>query len=165
VHFAFYPSNCGRWRAAIAGLRQRGISTSWDFGWNDGLLEDPGFVRLLRALDYVFVNEQEALLYSQEMDMAAAIRYWQTHPRNVLIKLGDKGCEWIYQTCRLRARPPRVKVVDTTGAGDAFNGGFLYAVLRGMPRQECLRIANCVGALSTRMPGGIDGLPRRDELK
>ena len=165
AHFAFYPSDCSRWKSVIAGLRRRRISTSWDFGWNEGLLDDSGLAPLLWALDYVFLNEQEALLYSRESDMAAAMRYWRTHAKNVLVKLGGMGCQWISQTFRLKARPPRVKVVDTTGAGDAFNGGFLFGIVSGMPPRECLRIANWVGALSTRMPGGIDGLPRRDELR
>ncbi len=164
VHLAFYPRSCSRWVSLVTGLRRRGISTSWDFGWNEGLLDDPGFMPLLRALDYLFINEQEALLYSAENGMTAAVDFWQTLPRNVVIKLGDKGCEWISPTQRLCEPPHPVEVVDTTGAGDAFNGGFLYAVLNGMAPQECLRIANWVGALSTRSAGGIDGLPRKEEL-
>jgi ribokinase len=56
-------------------------------------------------------------------------------------------------------------VVDTTGAGDAFNGGFLYGILRGLPEGESLALGNRVGGLSTQMAGGIDGLPGWDEVK
>ena len=96
--------------------------------------------------------------------MAAALGHWQRHPRNVLVKLGARGCVWIRGRQRLRARALRVHVADTTGAGDAFNGGFLCGLLRGNSPEECLRIANCVGGLSTRMPGGVDALPGKDEL-
>jgi sugar/nucleoside kinase (ribokinase family) len=58
----------------------------------------------------------------------------------------------------------KVKVVDTTGAGDAFNGGFLSGILKGYPKQEALALGNRVGGLSTRMAGGIDGLPQWDEI-
>jgi sugar/nucleoside kinase (ribokinase family) len=60
---------------------------------------------------------------------------------------------------------PAVKVVDTTGAGDAFNGGFLAARLQGAALLPALRAGNRLGALSTRRAGGIDGLPRGRGLR
>jgi sugar/nucleoside kinase (ribokinase family) len=163
VHFAFYPNRCADWQQIVMSLRRRGITTSWDFGWNEGLLQDRGFLPLAQALDFLFLNEQETLLYSREESMGAAVRFWGKHPHTVVIKLGEKGSQLISSEGRYRAKPRRVRVVDTTGAGDAFNGGFLYAQLKGHPLPECLEIANRVGALSTQMAGGIDGLPRRVE--
>ena len=58
-------------------------------------------------------------------------------------------------------RPCAVKVVDTTGAGDAFNGGFLAALLAGRPVADCLDAGVRLGSLSTRAAGGLDGLPSR----
>ena len=57
-----------------------------------------------------------------------------------------------------------MRAVDSTGAGDAFNGGFLCGVLRGLPPRACLRLGNFVGARSTRRAGGLDGLPGRVEV-
>ena len=54
---------------------------------------------------------------------------------------------------------PRVRAVDTTGAGDAFNGGFLSAFLEGRSPRECLRLGNYVGARSTLAVGGLASLP------
>ena len=64
----------------------------------------------------------------------------------------------------IRTAAPKVRVVDTTGAGDAFNGGFLAALVRGRPLAECLRLGTLVGSLSTRAAGGLDALPSRDEV-
>ena len=164
VHFAFYPHDCGRWEAVLAQLRAQGVTTSWDFGWNEALLKDRGFASLTAALDYVFLNEQECRLYARRPSRPAAVAYWKKHSRRVVIKLGSKGSAWISASQDLRVPAPRVRVMDTTGAGDAFNGGFLYAVLNQLPPRTCLRMGNWVGAMSTRATGGIDALPRQDEL-
>ena len=164
VHFAFFPPECGRWERIVARLRRRGISTSWDFGWNESLLKDPRFLRLVGALDYVFLNEQECVLYARCSTTNTAIEHWRTRAREAVIKLGPKGSRWVSSSRDLRAPAYRVKVVDTTGAGDAFNGGFLYALLKGMGPRECLRVGNFVGAMSTRSAGGVASLPRRRDL-
>jgi sugar/nucleoside kinase (ribokinase family) len=57
-----------------------------------------------------------------------------------------------------------VTAIDTTGAGDAFDGGFLFGVLSGRSRLDCLRLGNRVGALSTRSAGGVDALPGRKDV-
>ncbi len=64
----------------------------------------------------------------------------------------------------LRVPAPKVKVVDTTGAGDAFNGGFLAALVQGRDVSDCLRLGVRIGSLSTRAAGGIDGLPQGAEV-
>jgi sugar/nucleoside kinase (ribokinase family) len=55
-------------------------------------------------------------------------------------------------------------VLDTTGAGDAFNGGFLAALVRGGNPRAALRLANYIGARSTEGIGGIASLPVADAL-
>src|SRR6185295_2532384 len=59
----------------------------------------------------------------------------------------------------------RVKVRDTTGAGDSFAAGFISAYLRDAPISECLRIGNACGALSARGVGGTAGQPTQHELE
>ena len=58
-----------------------------------------------------------------------------------------------------RAAPPPVQVVDTTGAGDSFNAGFVYGYLAGWSLERSLRLACACGALATRQPGGTNGQP------
>jgi sugar/nucleoside kinase (ribokinase family) len=60
--------------------------------------------------------------------------------------------------------PPSVVPVDTTGAGDSFNAGFLHAWLDDRPLDDCLRAGVACGALSTRAPGGTTAQPTADEL-
>jgi sugar/nucleoside kinase (ribokinase family) len=161
VHFAFSPDNCIRWTRIVERLRARGTTTSWDFGWNPSLRGRPGFGRLVGSLDFLFLNEAESAMYGGS---AGAIAHWQRAARNTVVKLGRRGSRWIAGARDLSAPAPRVRAVDTTGAGDAFNGGFLYALLRGHAPRDCLRIGNFVGARSTLAAGGIAALPRRREL-
>jgi ribokinase len=164
VHLAFAPRSCARWVRIVEGLRVRGVTTSWDFGWNPPLRAAPGFSALVGASDFIFVNEAEAALYARTRG-AAAISYWRRSARNTVIKLGPRGSRWIAggpNHIDVAAPAPCVRVVDTTGAGDAFNGGFLFGLLGGRSPRECLRIGNFVGARSTLAAGGVAALPRRD---
>jgi len=77
-----------------------------------------------------------------------------------VIKLGPRGSRWVSPSIDVTAPAPTVNVIDTTGAGDAFDGGFLDALLRGAGPAACLKAGNRIGALSTRKAGGLAGLPR-----
>ena len=160
LHFAFYPRDCRRWERIVASARRRGLSTSWDFGWNEGLVRDPGFPALAAALDYVFINEVEAPLYARRRGLERAVDHWRENARNAIIKLGPRGCRWVSPSLDLSASAPRARVVDTTGAGDAFDGGFLHSLLEGATPIACLKAGNRMGALSVRGAGGLAGLPR-----
>ena len=63
VHLAFYPRHCAAWAGRVRRLRARGVTSSWDFGWNDVLARDPDLPALIDALDIVFLNDREASLY------------------------------------------------------------------------------------------------------
>jgi sugar/nucleoside kinase (ribokinase family) len=174
VHFAFAPRDCARWIRIVERLRTRGATSSWDFGWSPGLLTRAGFRGLLAAVDIVFVNDAEAALYAGGRRGSTGDAYWRRATRNAVIKLGARGSRWLAggrardkgdkdgegaEARDLSARAPRVRAVDTTGAGDAFNGGFLAGWLTGRSPRECLRLGNFVGAQSTTAPGGIAALP------
>ena len=58
-----------------------------------------------------------------------------------------------------------IEVVDTIGAGDCFNAGFLYGHLKGAPLETCPRYDNICGRLSTTARGGATAAPTRDELQ
>jgi sugar/nucleoside kinase (ribokinase family) len=149
VHFALPPTRIDRWIRLVDRLRANGVTTSWDFGWNPSIRGRNGLDRLMASLDIVFMNEAEAALYARARRRA----------RNAVIKRGAHGSQWLSRTVDVTVRAPRVRVVDSTGAGDAFNGGFLAGFLEGRPPRECLHLGNDVGAQSTRAPGGIDALP------
>ena len=155
VHFCFYPHDCGYWTRVANKLRTRGITTSWDFGWNEPLSNDRGLIDLIDALDFVFVNEHEARLYTGEQSIEASLPHWRRRKAITIIKIGEDGAVWVAPNKDLHVAAPKVKVVDTTGAGDSFNAGFLVAWLNGKSPEQCLKAGNKVGADSTRKAGGI----------
>jgi sugar/nucleoside kinase (ribokinase family) len=161
VHLALYPRDTHAWARQVSALRRRHITTSWDFGWNDVLASDAGLTGLIDALTVVFVNQREAALYSGATDLEAALPFWRARRPIVVIKLGAQGSRIVGHAGEWSVPAPKVNVVDTTGAGDAFDGGFLSAWLRGASLVSCLESGNQIGAASTRKAGGIEALPPR----
>jgi hypothetical protein len=156
VHFCFFPHDCSTWTHLVASLRKRGATTSWDFGWNETLTNDRGLADLVDALDFVFVNEHEAKLYTGEDTLTAAIPAWRERQAITIVKLGEAGAVWLAPDRDIHVEAPVVtKVVDTTGAGDSFNAGFLVAWMKGKTPEQCLAAGNKAGAASTRVAGGL----------
>jgi len=83
----------------------------------------------------------------------------------VAVKLGSKGCYVTDGKQSHLIKALKVKVVDTTGAGDAFNAGFLYGLVEGKDISECGKIGNFVASRCITRMGARTGLPRLDELK
>jgi sugar/nucleoside kinase (ribokinase family) len=161
VHLALFPRDARFWAGQVTQLCTRKITTSWDFGWNDTLARDPGLPALIDALDLMFVNESEAALYAGADNLEAALPFWRARKSIVVIKLGAAGSRAVGPGGEWSAPAARVATVDTTGAGDAFNGGFLAVWLETSSLSRSLAAGNRIGAASTRKAGGIEALPRR----
>jgi ribokinase len=82
----------------------------------------------------------------------------------VAVKLGSKGCYVTDGRERLRVEPFKVKVVDTTGAGDAFCAGFLYGLINNKSLSECGCMANFVASRCVMKMGARAGLPYAKDL-
>lgn len=154
LHCAFYPARCSRWLPVVTALQRRGLTVSWDFGWNPSLNDDSVFSTLLRTLDLVFVNEAEARLYARVRSLASAFTWWRATGRATVVKLGRRGAAYLSEEAVLRSAARRVRAVDTTGAGDAFNGGYLAVLIRGGSPAACLRAGNDAGGRATTQVGG-----------
>jgi ribokinase len=86
-------------------------------------------------------------------------------PRLVVTTLSERGCFVANREEAFHAPGIKVPVVDTTGAGDAFHGGFLYGLLQGWDLARTARFANVVGALTCRALGGRTSIPTLSELE
>jgi ribokinase len=83
----------------------------------------------------------------------------------VAVKLGSKGCYVTDGKQSHNVEPFKVKVVDTTGAGDAFCAGFLYGLISGKNLYDCGRIGNFVASRCIMKMGARPGLPYLKDLK
>jgi len=81
------------------------------------------------------------------------------------VKRGARGCLVVSATEEFQVPAFEVEVLDTTGAGDCFAGGFLAALQRGLSLREAARIANAAGALSVRRVGAVGGLLGWDDMQ
>ena len=147
-------------------LHANKCTVSIDVGWHESWLTDERNVDMLRESDIFFPNEREAELMTGFSDPDAMLEELHTRGvRNVALKLGARGAILDWEGKRYRCPPFPVTPMDTTGAGDCFDAGFIYGWLRG-ERPECrIRMAAICGALSTRGLGGIVAFPTKDELE
>lgn len=122
---------------------------------------------LLDAIDFFFPNQEEAFQISGTQEPTeAAERLRSFGIGTVLLKLGKDGCLIATQlgiTHIPAYSAPRV--VDTTGAGDAFAGGFLAATLKGCRLEESARVGHAAAALVVAKVGGHTGAPTVSELR
>lgn len=165
LHLALSPRRPFDWVEPLKATRDAGTTTSWDFGFCPALAgEREALAALLSVVDVLFVNEAEAKLFAGRDELDAAVLALGGIAKLTIVKRGASGCLWTDGASRGSCPGRAVEAVDTTGAGDAFDGAYLHALLEGLPLDERLRLANEVGARSTLAPGGIDGLPLGSDL-
>jgi sugar/nucleoside kinase (ribokinase family) len=165
VHFAV-PLDRHVAQRLLPILKEAGCTVSLDVGWQPAWYLNPENLRTCREIDYFLPNRKEAEYLTGEGHPEEVLlgleKLGFTH---VVIKLGAEGAAIHAQGGMIHVPSPEVRVVDTTGAGDAFDAGLIDAVLDHADAVEMLRRASACGALSTRMPGGLMGLPVREELE
>jgi sugar/nucleoside kinase (ribokinase family) len=166
----FYLQEASRERLPgfFAMARKRGLTTSFDTNWDPTEQWDGGVHAMLQAADVFFPNAAEATRIAGIADPEEAARALATRAATgrpdggpiVVVKRGADGA------LASRAGDPlvhgpamRVDPIDTTGAGDSFDAGFLRSWLDGASIADSLELAAACGALSTLSVGGVDGQP------
>jgi ribokinase len=165
VHFACALSPPQAWIAGLRKLRARGLTLSADIGWNLDTFRSPHLPSLLREFDFVFPNEMEARAMTGEKTIEKAAKKLAKSVGVPVIKLGRQGSIAVQHGRTLRVKSIPVRSLDATGAGDAFNGGFLHASLAGWSLEDCMRAGNVCGALATTEAGGSCAIPTRAKLR
>lgn len=141
--------------AVIPMARDCGLTISLDPSWDDLLIrQDPGFFETCKGIDIFFPNFEEGrALTGESRSEVILARLRESFPL-VVLKCGDEGAIAAHDSETVRAEALRVEVVDTTGAGDAFNAGFLHAWLNGRDLRKSLAAGIESGARSVQSVGG-----------
>jgi sugar/nucleoside kinase (ribokinase family) len=152
------PGLVGLFRRA----RDLGLTTSLDPNY------DPserwiGFDELLSVTNVFLPNEREAISLSGESQVRLAVESLGSRVEILAIKMGAEGALGFQDGRIARAASVPVRVVDTVGAGDSFDAGFLYGYLNGWSLEKSLQLACACGGLSTQRPGGTEGQPTLPE--
>ena len=146
---------CARW------AKEEGIPTVIDIDKVESLTPE-----LIRDINFVVTSSRFPSLFTGISDREKALVGLQRHTRGFLCTtLGPEGAMALVDGEILYAHGFQVDVVDTTGAGDVFHGGFIYGLLQNWEVTEILRFANAVAALKCRALGGRRGIPMLSEVQ
>jgi sugar/nucleoside kinase (ribokinase family) len=138
-------------------MKSAGLTTSLDTNddpddlWDKVLLED-----ILPHVDILLPNEREAMKMSRGNDAESALLSLAEKVETVVIKMGVRGAIATRRGQRFSAPAVPVTIVDSIGAGDSFDAGFLHQFLRGADLTTCLGYGNLCGAFSTSSCGGTE---------
>lgn len=167
LHLASYYLLEGVAREAVSLLRRAkalGLTVSLDTNWDPSeQWEIPP--ELWKLVDVFLPNENEICLLSGRNAPEEALEYFRRIVPLVVMKRGEKGA--VAASERELAALPTVptKVADTVGAGDSFDGGFLYGFLRGWPLEKALRLGILCGSHNVSCFGGYAGQLTQEEAQ
>jgi sugar/nucleoside kinase (ribokinase family) len=137
-------------------LKSKGLTISLDTNDDPDDQWEGGLQEVLRYVDVFLPNEREACKVAGTDDLEAAIRKLSQLVPLVVVKLGRKGALAQRGAERVTSPPQKVDAMDTVGAGDSFDAGFLHEYVCGADVAACLASGNKAGALSTTRPGGTE---------
>jgi hypothetical protein len=159
--------------AALDLIRQcqaRGITTSMDCQHRAETLDTPLVREIVSQVDIFMPNatEVQRLTRMPPLEMPpfeAALERLTACVAHLVVKEGANGASAYVRGERFHAPALPITPVDTTGAGDVFNAGYLAAYLQGEPPAECLRWGNFCGGRSTLGIGGLSTAPTLHDLR
>ena len=140
------------------------VSVSMDVGWDSTGTWTERIFELMPFIDIMLMNETECLHYTRCNTPEKGAARIADHAAVAVVKLGAHGSLACRGSHLIHAAAFPVTAVDTTGAGDSFNAGFVAGWLEGRNLSECLMVANACGAMSVTAIGGNTAFPLPRQL-
>lgn len=147
----------------LRNLKSRGVTVSMDTNW------DPeerwgGLAELAGLVDVFLPNENEVKAITGLAVEEGAVALSRMFPI-VAVKLGERGAMALAGSQWHEANALKVPFADAVGAGDSFDGGFVYGWLNGLPIEDCLRIGCYCGSMNVTKRGGTAGQPTLEAIQ
>jgi sugar/nucleoside kinase (ribokinase family) len=148
----------------IIKAQEKGVTVSLDPGWDPEGRWNKSIKPILERIDIFLPNDQEAMHITSSKSVEEALEKLSNYKLIPVIKMGKNGA------CSLNSGKVsycpsfNVKSIDTTGAGDSFNAGFLFGYLNEYSLLDCLRWGCACGGLSTTQVGGIIAQPTPSDV-
>lgn len=152
-------------RNFVAAIHRNGGCVYSDCQYITTTLNHPGMTDMLRSVNIFAPNLSEACQLTGETDPETAASRLAAFCPLVVVKCGANGAYARSGRKTWYSPALKVNVVDTTGAGDCFNAGFLFGYLCGLPIETCLQYGNICGGLSVTQRGGARAAPTLEQLK
>lgn len=165
--YSFQTSESATAATALLRLaKENGLLVSLDPSFLFARDLDLNANEILRNVDYLFPSREEAYQLTKSRDPLKAARKIREHgPKVVVVTLDSDGCLLVdgsgEQFIKLHSDEP---VVDTTGAGDAFCGGFLFAVLNGLPNDQACLVGSAAAAHTIARFGAHETPPAGEDI-
>lgn len=144
--------------------RAAGLTTSLDPNSDPSGAWSKSINKVFSDVNVLFLNQREALQLTRAKTVRSALKTLAELVPCAVVKLGARGSIAIRDGEIIADQGFRIHPVDTTGAGDSFDAGFISGYLRDASLAECLRTGNACGALSALKLGGTAGQPDAQQL-
>ncbi len=132
----------------ISRIKENGSTVVFDVGWSEDLSIEK-FRGVFKYVDYFTPNDKEAMKMTGTATVEESLLVLSQHVKHAVISCGKEGCMTLEGNRIIRVEvPDGIKAVDTTGAGDNFMAGLIFGIHRGLSLVDCMKMANCTGALS-----------------
>lgn len=142
----------GKYLSVYRRLKREGAVIAGDFGFDESM-DITAYAETLKTLDYYFPNEKEARLLTGKSSASEALDELIKYVPCPVVTLASEGAMYIENGKKVTVPAPSGDCIDATGAGDAFMGGFLYALAEGKKISECVRYALIAGTATVGVKG------------
>lgn len=149
----------------FAKAKKLGLSTSFDTNWDPSEKWSKDLYRVFEFTDIFLPNDEEAICIAHTDSLDKSINILTKMVKILAIKRGKQGATLCVNNEVFEAPGFSVNAIETTGAGDSFNAGFLHKYLSGAEWTDCLRFGNACGALAVTALGGTGAFQDKRNMR